>query len=39
LQNAPTDRRHPGKASLIRDNIRLKRLPFCDSGSRFAWPE
>jgi hypothetical protein len=28
----------PERRSLIRDRSKSKRLPFCDPGSRFAWP-
>ena len=28
----------PERRSLIRDRNELKRLPFCDPGSRFVWP-
>jgi hypothetical protein len=28
----------PERRSLVRDRKKSKRLPFCDPGSRFAWP-
>src|SRR5271165_6016558 len=38
--NTSTDRgrRHPGRASPIRDRIALKRMFFYDPVSRFTWP-